>query len=127
LGGELWDHLAPEQLPLVGVAPELGDVDRDAVEEGVDLGGIGAERVEVGAEGAGAAPLGERPDAALHLRALVLEQVDAAEPPDPVAEGDVLVVGGREAAHRPPPATEATAGAAPASAAIAAGSSWSGR
>src|SRR5206468_6518883 len=30
-------------------------------------------------------------DPTLHLRALVLEQVDLAEPPHPVAEGEVLV------------------------------------
>jgi hypothetical protein len=77
------------------VAPQLRDVDRHAVEEGVELLRIAAEHGEVVPERPGPAALGERPHAALHLAALVLEEVDVAQAPDARAERLELVDGDR--------------------------------
>ena len=68
-----------QRLPLLRVAPELGDVDRHAVQEGVELLAVGLQAPGVVGQRRRAAALGPGADAPLHLRALVLEEVDAAE------------------------------------------------
>ena len=66
--GELGDDRAASRVPLLGVAPELRDVDRHPVEELVELVRV-APPARAGSRPARrAAALGERADAALHLR-----------------------------------------------------------
>jgi hypothetical protein len=54
------------------VAPELGDVDRDAVQERVELAGVGAQAARVLGQVSAPAPLDPAANAPLHLGALVL-------------------------------------------------------
>ena len=77
--------------PLIGMAPQLRDVDRDAVEQVVELLGVAAQAGQGVSElgDAQAAPVGAQ--AALHLRALVLAEVDAADLTQAHAEADVVV------------------------------------
>ncbi len=93
--GQLGQDRGGERRPLLGVAPELGDVDRDAVQEGVELVGVGRAGGGVLGEVLGPAARGPRADPALHLGALVLEQVDAAERADGLAERREVVARAR--------------------------------
>jgi hypothetical protein len=91
---ELGQHVLGEHLELLGVAPELGDVDRDAVEELLELAAVAAQDREVRVEAGVAARVDERADAPLHLAALVLQEVDRADAADALAERDVVVTRG---------------------------------
>ena len=84
---------------MLGVAPQLRDVDRHAVKQGIKLGPVGAQARQRVAERPEAATLQERAQTALHLWALVLGQVDAGELAQSVAEPLVVVSGGD--AHQP--------------------------
>src|SRR5439155_26487373 len=59
--GQLGDDVDREQAPLLRVAPELRDVDRDAVEELVELVGLRTQERQVLGQPGNAAPRGERP------------------------------------------------------------------
>src|SRR6185503_14241060 len=103
---EIRQHVAAEDVELLGMPPELRDVDRHAVEEAVELVGVAAQHRQVLGQRAVAARRGERADAALHLAALVLEEVDRADAPDRLAEVDVVVA--RRVGERAQPATSRT-------------------
>ncbi len=92
--GELGQDLLLERLPELGVAPQLRDVDRHPIEEAFELLAIGRQHLRVLAQILVLAlEPHERADPALHLPALVLREVDPADPLDGGAER--LVVGAR--------------------------------
>jgi hypothetical protein len=80
-----------EDVPLLLVAPQVRDVDRHAVEERVELIGIAAQQLAVGEQVGSAAALDPGADPPLHLAALVLHEVDAAEQAHPLAQVRVVV------------------------------------
>src|SRR5262249_41291367 len=90
---ELREHVAAQDLELLGVAPELRDVDRHAVEEAVELVAVAPQDGQVLGQGAVAARGGERAEAALNVAGLLRQEADRADAPDRLAEVDVLVAG----------------------------------
>src|SRR6185437_1075591 len=100
LGGQLGQHVALEADPLLGVAPELGHVDRHAVQQGVELGLVPAQAIQAVGEAVDALAGEERTQSALHLRALVLAEVDTADLAESLTEGHVVVACGTNGAHQ---------------------------
>src|SRR3954447_26094872 len=114
----------------------MAHVDRHAVEERLELLRVLAQLLAVLGEARRTATLAPGAHAALHLVALVLAEVDAAKRAHELAQGDEVVgleVRGEAAGGRTRGRDRAQRGGAggkthaPASRAIAAGSSWSGR
>src|SRR5262249_4691093 len=107
----------------------VADVDRHAIQERVELLSVLAQQLAVGDQVRRAAALAPGAHAALHLVALVLAEVDATQRAHELAQRDEVVgleVGGEARGG----ARRGRAGGkthAPASRAIAAGSSCSGR
>jgi hypothetical protein len=113
---ELGQHVLAQHVPLLGVTPQLGDVDGDPVQEGLELGAIPAQDLQVVRQLRDAAAGRERADPPLHLSALVLLEVDPAQRLD--AAGELEEVVGHP---------DACGSHAPASSAIAPARSSSGR
>src|SRR3954453_20143816 len=115
----------------------MAHVDRHAVEERLELLRVLAQLLAVLGEARRAATLAPGAHAALHLVALVLAEIDAAQRAHELAERDEVIglqirgkAAGRGPRRRRNRAGRGGAGGethAPASRAIAAGSSWSGR
>jgi hypothetical protein len=130
VGGERRHDLALQELPLLGVAPQVGHVDRDAIEEVLAGAAVADQELEVGRQGRVAAALGEGAYAPLHLTALVLQQIDVAQAAHPLAEGHVIVDDSApllDDGGRPSDEVSARGHQAPASAAMASARSPSGR
>src|SRR3954454_23701568 len=104
LGRELREQLRAQRLELVLVAPQVRDVDRHAVQERVELHRVLAQQLAVLDQVGRAAALGPRAHAALHLVALVLAEIDAAERAYLLTERDEVVgleVRGERGRRRP--------------------------
>ena len=107
--GQVGQHTRRDPVPLLGIAPELRDVDRHPVEKALELRAVVAQPAQVVGQRGCAAALGEGADPALHLRALVLAQVDSGQPADALAEVEVVVALVGEPAHEPASITIAAA------------------
>ena len=92
--------VALEADPLLGMAPQLGDVDRHAIQQGVELGLVLAQHIQAVGQEVDALAGEERAQPALHLGALVLAEVDAADLAETFAEGHVVVTRSTNGAHQ---------------------------